>query len=86
MHSLTFNLFSVLSITLNVLTHLPTAAHSFVRQVSESKTNTFVSKTGLKGPLKKFITKVLKSNGSLMKVESIAECSLGAFCNTFNLH
>ena len=27
--------------------------------------------------------KVLKTNGSLMKVESIAECSLGAFCNTF---
>ena len=31
-------------------------------------------------------TKVLKTNGSLMKVESIAECSLGAFCNTFYLH
>ena len=31
-------------------------------------------------------TKVLKTNGSLMKVESIAECSLGAFCNTFELH
>ena len=30
--------------------------------------------------------KVLKTNGSLMKVESIAECSLGAFCNTFDLH
>ena len=28
----------------------------------------------------------LKINGSLMKVESIAECSLGAFCNTFDLH
>ena len=26
------------------------------------------------------------ANGSLMKVESIAECSLGAFCNTFDLH
>ena len=24
--------------------------------------------------------------GSLMEVESIAECSLGAFCNTFDLH
>ena len=23
---------------------------------------------------------------SLMQVESIAECSLGAFCNTFDLH
>ena len=31
-------------------------------------------------------TKVLKTNGSLMKVERIAECSLGAFCNTFDLH
>ena len=26
------------------------------------------------------------TNGSLMKVESIAECSLGAFCNTLDLH
>ena len=31
-------------------------------------------------------TKVLQTNGSLMKVESIAECSLGASCNTFDLH
>ena len=31
-------------------------------------------------------TRVLKTNGSLMKVVSIAECSLGAFCNTFDLH
>ena len=31
-------------------------------------------------------TKVLKINGSLRKVVSIAECSLGAFCNTFDLH
>ena len=31
-------------------------------------------------------TKVLKTYGSLMKVESIAECSLGALCNTFDLH
>ena len=30
--------------------------------------------------------KVLKKNGSLMKVESIAECSKRAFCNTFDLH
>ena len=29
---------------------------------------------------------VLKTNDSLMKVDSIAECSLGAFCNTFDLH
>ena len=31
-------------------------------------------------------TKVLKTNGSLMQVKCIAECSLGAFCNTFDLH
>ena len=31
-------------------------------------------------------TKVLKTNGSLMKVECIAKCSLGAFCNTFDLY
>ena len=30
--------------------------------------------------------KILMINGSLMKVESIAECSLVAFCNTFDLH
>ena len=32
-------------------------------------------------------TKVLKTDGtcSLMQVESIAECSLRAFCNTFDL-
>ena len=31
-------------------------------------------------------TKALKTNGSLMKVESIGEYSLGAFCNSFDLH
>ena len=31
-------------------------------------------------------TKVLKINGSLLKIESIAECSLGVFCNTFDRH
>ena len=31
-------------------------------------------------------TKILKKNCSLMKVESIAECSIEAFCNTFDLH
>ena len=43
------------------------------------------SKNCLKQPLKIDKTKVLKTNSSLMKVESIAECSLGAFCNTFDL-
>ena len=31
-------------------------------------------------------TMVQKTNGSLMKVESIAECSFGAFGNNFDLH
>ena len=30
--------------------------------------------------------KVFKTNGSLMKVESIAECSKRAFCNIFDLY
>ena len=40
----------------------------------------------LSGHSKKDKTKVLKANGSLMKVGSIAECSKRAFCNTFDLH
>ena len=31
-------------------------------------------------------TKVLKTGCSLVQVDSIAECSGGAFCNTFDLH
>ena len=31
-------------------------------------------------------TKVSKTDGSLMQDESIAECSLGAFYDTFDLH
>ena len=31
-------------------------------------------------------TKVLKTNGRVMKVKSIAKCSKRAFCNTFDLH
>ena len=37
-------------------------------------------------PLKNRQNKGLKTNGSLMKVESIAECSLEALCYTFDLH
>ena len=33
------------------------------------------SKTCVKWPLKKYKTKILMTNGSLMTVESIAECS-----------
>ena len=39
----------------------------------------------LSGHLKIDKTKVLMEIGSLMEVESIAEC-LGAFCNIFDLH
>ena len=40
----------------------------------------------LSGHLKIGKKEVFKIDGSLMQVESIAECSLGAFCNTFDLH
>ena len=41
------------------------------------------SKTCLKGPLKIEETKVLMANSSLMKVESIAECSKGSILQYF---
>ena len=31
-------------------------------------------------------TKVLKTGGRLVQVKSIAECSTGVFCNTFDKH
>ena len=37
----------------------------------------------LSGQLEIDKAKDLMENGSLMKVKSIAECPLGAFCNTF---
>ena len=46
----------------------------------------FTAKSVLSGHSKIDKTKGLKTIGSLMKIESIAECSLGAFCNTFDLH
>ena len=46
----------------------------------------FTVKPVLNGHSKIDKTKVFKTNNSFMKVESIAECSLGAFCNTFDLH
>ena len=48
--------------------------------------NGFTVKPVLSGHSKMDKTKVLKTNGSLMKVERTAECSLGAFCNAFDLH
>ena len=40
----------------------------------------------LSGHSKTSKTKVLKTDGSLMHVQSIAECSHGIFCSTFDLH
>ena len=40
----------------------------------------------LRGHSKIDKTKYLKTCCSLVQVKSIAECSLGAFCNTFDLH
>ena len=48
--------------------------------------HTHTVKPVLSGHSKTDKTKVSKTNGSLLNVESIAECSLGAFCNTFDLH
>ena len=52
----------------------------------EEEENTCTVKPVLNGHSKIDKTKVFKTNCSLMKVESIAECSIGAFCNTFDLH
>ena len=41
------------------------------------------SKTYISGHSKIDKTKALKTNGSLLKVESITESSLGTICNTF---
>ena len=43
------------------------------------------SKTCLKQPLKKDKTKILKTNGSLMRSKGLQNAPLGAFCNTFDL-
>ena len=48
--------------------------------------NHYSVKPVLSGHSKIDKTKVLKTNGSLMKVKSIAECSKKAFCNSFDLH
>ena len=59
--------------------------YSFFLQVNTCKALSD-SKTCLKRPPQNRQNKSLKTNGSLMKVESIAECSLGVLCNTFGLH
>ena len=40
----------------------------------------------LKRPLKKSPKYVFNTDTRLLQVKSIAECSRGAFCNTFDLH
>ena len=50
------------------------------------KLRTITVKPVLNGHSKLDKTKVLNTNGSLIKVESIVECSPGAFCNTIDLH
>ena len=53
---------------------------------SQQDLNNLTVKPVLSGHSKIDKTKALKANGSLMKVERIAECSKRAFCNTFDLH
>ena len=67
-----------ISPVINALTFLPGIAVVIIHTV----------KPVLSGHSKIDKTKILMTNGSLMKVESIAECSTrGAFCNTIlDLH
>ena len=72
----------------NLLNSAMIELFEFIRLVSYSHSAVFkrTVKPALSGHSKIDKTKVLKTNGSLMKVKSIAECSHGAFCNTFDLH
>ena len=54
--------------------------------ISCTEGSVYTVKSVLSGNSKIDKTKVLKTNGSLMKVEIFAECSLEAFCKTFYLH
>ena len=70
------------------------ASFSFIEKQStclriaylSKQTLLFTVKPVLSGQSKIDKTMVFKTNGSLMKVESIAEWFLRAFCNTFDLH
>ena len=55
------------------------------QQHSQSKKYIY-SNTCVKRPLKIDITKILMTNGSLMQVKSIAECSPWSILHTFDLH
>ena len=61
---------------------------SIILQIEDAneKVDLDTVKPVLRGHSKIDKTKILKTNGSLMKVKSIAECFLGALCNTFDLH
>ena len=55
--------------------------------VNPNNLTTYIySKTCLKRPFKKKTKVDFKTDYRLMQVESIAECSKRAFCNTFDLH
>ena len=66
--------------------HIKLTCLDIEKQVQYVEVPSTYSKTCLKWPLKIDKTNVLKIDGSLIQVESIAECSPGAFCNTFDLH
>ena len=55
--------------------------HNQITQTGKTCANKNTVKPVLSGHSKIDQTKILMTNGSLMKVESIAEC-----CNTFDLH
>ena len=66
--------------------HLKYQAWLLIHKRKHKKQNVNTVKPVLSSHSKKDKTQVLKTSVSLMKVESIAECSTGVFCNTFKRH
>ena len=64
------------------IVHLHNRYRSMERAASDMKELVY-SKTCLKRPPESRQTKILMTNGSLMKVESIAECSLWGILQNF---
>ena len=61
--------------------------HTYLQEhgkVQERKKSAHTVKPVLSDHSKK--DKDLRADGSFLQVESVAECSLGAFSNTFDLH
>ena len=62
----------------------------FVKPIAEDTSRRRVNKITVKPVLSDHSkidnTKILMTNGGLMKVKRIAGCSPGAICNTFDLH